>query len=385
MSGRRAVWLVARREIVERARERAFLISTAILVLLVVAVALAPALLDGAVAPARVGVVGDDAATLGRAAAERSARDGAAIDLRPFRDRTAAAAAVRAGRLDAALVPRGRLVVRSQPDPALVRLLEESERDLRLRAALGPAAASALARRELRVEALESPGASPAYALFGVLMLQGALIAYGGWVAAGVIEEKATRMVELLLATIRPSQLLAGKLVGIGLLGLAQLALLYSAGLGTALLAGGSGLPPGALAALPLVLGWFALGYALYSSAFAVAGALVSRPEQLQTTLTPITVAVVACSFVALAALEDPGAPLVRAASLFPPLAPMVMPIRTAAGSAAGWEQALAVTLMLASTAALVPLAARIYAGAVLRTGRRVRLREAWGAARVKR
>nr|MBA2581196.1 ABC transporter permease [Thermoleophilaceae bacterium] len=75
MSGRRAVWLVARREIVERARERAFLISTAILVLLVVAVALAPALLDGAVAPARVGVVGDEAATLGRAAAERSARD----------------------------------------------------------------------------------------------------------------------------------------------------------------------------------------------------------------------------------------------------------------------------------------------------------------------
>ena len=132
MSGRRAVWLVARREIVERARERAFLISTAILVLLVVAVALAPALLDGAVAPARVGVVGDDAATLGRAAAERSARDGAAIDLRPFRDRTAAAAAVRAGRLDAALVPRGRAERRAQAQIALALLEQPDERGVGL-------------------------------------------------------------------------------------------------------------------------------------------------------------------------------------------------------------------------------------------------------------
>ena len=217
MTGRRAVWLVARREIVERARERAFLVSTAILVLLVVAVALAPALLGGGPATSsRVGTVGDGAARLGRAAAERSAQDGVAIDVRAFGDRAAAVAAVRAGRLDAALVPGGRLVVRSQPDPGLVRLLEQSARDERVRAALGPAAASVLERRQLAVEALEPPGASPAYALFGVLMLQGALIAYGSWVAAGVIEEKATRMVELLLATIRPSQLLAGKLIGIG-------------------------------------------------------------------------------------------------------------------------------------------------------------------------
>ena len=291
MTWRRAVWLVARREIVERAGDRAFQLSTAFLVALVACAALAPVLL------------GAGEATGARLASEQ----------------------------------------------------------------LGPQQASA------------------AYALFGVLLLQGAMIAYGSWVAAGVIEEKATRMVELLLATIRPSQLLAGKLIGIGLLGLAQLALLYAVGLGALSAAGAGGLPPGALAALPVALGWFALGYALYSSAFAVAGALVSRSEQLQTTLTPITVAVVGAAFVSLAALADPGAPLVRAASLFPPLAPMVMPIRTAVGSAARWEQGLAVGLMLASTAALVPLAARIYAGAVLRTGRRVRLREAWRAGPLRR
>ena len=385
MSGRRAIWLVARREIVERVRERAFAVSTAVLVLLVVGAALAPALLEGAIATApRVGVVGERAAALGRAAAERSARDGAPVELRRLADRNSAAAALRNGRLDAVLLPSGSLLVRSQADPALVALLEESERDLRLRSALGPSAGAALERRRLALEALEAPGASPAYALFGVLMLQGALIAYGSWVAAGVIEEKATRMVELLLATIRPAQLLAGKVVGVGLVGLVQLTLLYGAGIGALLLSGRQGLPAGALAALPLLLGWFALGYALYSSAFAVAGALVSRPEQLQTTLTPITVAVVASSFVALGALADPGAPLVRAASLFPPLAPMVMPIRAAAGSAPAWEQLLAVALMLASTAALVPLAARIYAGALLRTGRRVRLREAWRAAALR-
>lgn len=239
-----------------------------------------------------------------------------------------------------------------------------------------------------RGEGAESPGASApaqadagaAYALFGVLLLYGALLAYGNWVAAGVIEEKASRVVEVLLAAIRPSELLAGKVIGVGVVALCQLAIVYGSGLAAALWVTPGGLPRGALSALGLLLFWFALGYALYAWVFAVAGALVARPEQLQVTLTPLSVAVVSSAFVALAALENPDAPLVRAASLFPPLAPMVMPIRAAAGSAPAWEQVLAAALMVAGTAALVPLCARVYSGAILRTGRRVSLREAWRA-----
>ena len=119
---------------------------------------------------------------------------------------------------------------------------------------------------------------------------------YGQWVVSGVVEEKNNRVVELILSTVRPRHLLAGKVIGIGLLGLAQLALV--AGLAAALLAAGVFDAPAALGgSLALVMPWFALGFALYAVAYAAAGALASRQQNADTAGQPVTYTLLAAYF----------------------------------------------------------------------------------------
>ena len=122
------------------------------------------------------------------------------------------------------------------------------------------------------------------------------LAVYGQWVVSGVVEEKNNRVVELILSTVRPRHLLAGKVIGIGLLGLGQLALV--AGLAAALLAAGVFDAPAALGgSLALVVPWFALGFALYAVAYAAAGALASRQENADTAGQPVTYTLLAAYF----------------------------------------------------------------------------------------
>ena len=114
------------------------------------------------------------------------------------------------------------------------------------------------------------------------------LAVYGQWVISGVVEEKNNRVVELLLSTVQPRHLLAGKVIGIGLLGLGQLALV--AGLAAALLAAGAFDAPKSLGGnVALVVPWFALGFALYAVAYAAAGALASRQQNADTAGQPVT------------------------------------------------------------------------------------------------
>ena len=107
--------------------------------------------------------------------------------------------------------------------------------------------------------------------------------------ARGVTEEKSSRVVELLLTTLSPRRLLAGKVLGVGLLGLAQLVVAGGAALAAGRLAGGAGLPSAAPETVALVLLWFVLGYVFYSVAFAAVGALVSRQEDLAGATTLLT------------------------------------------------------------------------------------------------
>jgi ABC-2 type transport system permease protein len=244
---------------------------------------------------------------------------------------------------------------------------------------------AALAPPPLPVQALEPVDArqreNSVVAFVGVLALYGQLFAYGYWVAAGVVEEKASRVVEVLLATIRPSQLLRGKILGIGVLGLAQLLLIAMIGLVTARAVGSLDFPSGAIATIGIVLVWFVLGFFFYAGLFAVAGSIVTRQEDLQTTMTPLTIVIVVSFFVGINATSDPGSTLAAVASLVPPSAPLVMPSRIVLGEASGWSIALSAGLSIGATAALVPLATRIYSRAVLRSGR-VRLRQVLRAER---
>ena len=340
-----------------------------------------------------MGLVGAASQPLGQALAAQAPGAGIQVRLPQPADAAAAEAAVRTGRLDVAVIDGDRLLVKSDLNDRLNVLLQAASRGLRAQqrlaqAGLDPSQARAvLAPPPLPVQALQpvdrDTTSKRSIATIAVFLLYGQLIGYGFGVASGVVEEKATRVVEVLLAAVRPVQLLAGKVAGIGLVGLLQLVVIGAVGLVVATATKAISLPAGAFATIGSVLLWFVLGYAFYASLFAVAGAIVTRQEELQNTSTPLSLLLVGSFLVALnVASGHPGSTLAVVASFLPPVAPMILPIRMAAGEAAAWQLALSFAVMLAAIVAVVLVAARLYAGAVLRTGARVKLRDAWAGAR---
>jgi ABC-2 type transport system permease protein len=216
--------------------------------------------------------------------------------------------------------------------------------------------------------------AGRALASIALLLLYGQLITYGYWVAAGVVEEKASRVVELLLAAVRPRELLAGKVIGIGMVALGQLLLVAGLALVLAVATDQLQLEDGAARALLVTLAWFLVGYAFYATAFAMAGALVPRQEEIQNVTTPLVLLLIGTFLLALPVTEDPGSTLGRVLSFLPPSAPMVMPVRIIAGGVGVLEVLLSLAACLAGIVAVMLLAARVYGRAVLRTGSRIGL-----------
>ena len=389
LSGRPAVALVARREISERVREKSFLISTGVTLAIVLIATVLPNLL-GFGGPTSFTVAVTDSASL--PVAQLAARQAAAFDtelrvreLSPQRAR----AAVAAGDVDVALSSE-RVAGREQPDDELVSILQAAQRDVARRQALQAAGLSvpeltrALDPPPLRVSSTEP--ADPerdrkgAFAFVAVLLLYAQLLTFGFLLASGVVDEKASRVVEVLLATIRPRDLLAGKVIGLGLLGFGQLLLITAVGLAMATATGALDLTGDLVVAAALALGWFVLGYAFYAGLFACDGAIVPRQEELQSSMTPLTIVILFSFFLAFAVLDDPDGTLAHVTSFLPMCAPMTMPPRIALGEASPLEIVGAFVITAASAAALIPLAGRIYSGAILRTGSSVKLRDAWRA-----
>jgi|KBSSwiS6_1023812.scaffolds.fasta_scaffold00319_15 ABC-2 type transport system permease protein len=384
MSARRLWPIVARREFVERARDRGFQVSTAITVLLLVGVIVISAVFNRPTSFDLV-VVGEGSDALGQQVRAAADALGIEVSVHELADEAEARQAVDAGDADAAVVEAGRIVVRAEPPDQLVGLIQAvSVRERSRQALIGAGLSSeqvdaALAQSPLPVDALEPVNAesreTATVAFVGVLLLYGQLFAYGYWVAAGVVEEKSSRVVEVLLATLRPSHLLRGKILGIGLLGLAQLLLLALVGLFASSAVGTLEFPSGAIATVGLVLVWFVLGFFFYATMFAVAGSIVTRQEDLQTTMTPLTILIVGSFFIGLSATSNPDSTLAVVASLLPFSSPLVMPTRIALGDAATWEVVASIAISVAATAALIPLATKIYSRALLRPGR-VRIRQ---------
>jgi ABC-2 type transport system permease protein len=385
------VWaIVARREFVERGRDRGFVISTAITLIVLVGVIVAASLLGGETRY-QLGAV-REARQIGELSVQAAHLLGVDVDLVRLSDDAAALAAVRDGRLDAAVIGKGaEIVVRSEPPAELVGIVQAVSQRMRTENALRGTGLNddqiraALDQTPLEIRALEPiddrSRENSAVAFVGVLALYGQLFAYGYWVAAGVVEEKSSRVVEVLLATVRPSQLLRGKILGIGVLGLLQLLLIGVVGLIAAQVVGSLDFPSGAIATIGVVLVWFVFGFFFYASLFAVAGSIVPRQEDLQSTMTPLTLLIVGSFLVGLNAISDPSSTLATVASLLPPSAPLVMPSRIVLGETGPLGALASVTITVAATVALIPLATRIYSAAVLRPGR-VRIRQALRASR---
>jgi ABC-2 type transport system permease protein len=136
------------------------------------------------------------------------------------------------------------------------------------------------------------------------------------------------------------------------------------------------------LGAAVLALAWFVVGYAFYACTFACAGALVSRQEDLQSTMTPLTLMILVGFFLAFAVRESPDGTLAHITAFIPSVAPMTVPPRIVTGDVPAWEVVASLAVTLGSAIALIPLAARIYSGGILRTGSALKVREAWRAAR---
>jgi ABC-2 type transport system permease protein len=338
----------------------------------------------------RVATVDARSAAVAKAAERGAEAFDANIEVRAMSP-AAAANALDGGDVDAVLSANGLRSV-EKPDDELVNALQVANAEFTTAGALrdagvsGPELRRALSPPPLAVTTVEAVDEQSdrlqGVAFVAILLLYGQLLTYGYWVASGIVEEKASRVVEVLLATIRPRELLAGKVIGLGLLGFAQLLVIAALGLAIAAAAGSLEVDGDVLAAAGLSLLWFVLGFAFYACAFACAGALVPRVEELQSTITPLSITILVSLFVAFAVNSDPSGTLATVSSFLPFTAPMTLPPRILVGEASVLEIAGGALVTIAAAAALIPLAARVYEGAVMRTGSAVKLRDAWRAAR---
>jgi ABC-2 type transport system permease protein len=367
VSSREAITLVARRELRERSRERSFLISAGVNIAIIVGVIVLASIIGGGSTTYKVA---GDAAVVDAAA---RAAHGSDVHVDHVAVTTDVRAALKDGTIDAA-VQDGRIVSKDKPPDELVALLQAGN------------AARANAPAALAVSTIEpvdeNADAKSGYTFFIVLVLYGQLLTYGYWVAAGVVEEKASRVVEIVLSTIRPANLLAGKVIGLGLLGLGNLLVIAAIGLGTAGATGALPINGTILGAAALALAWFIVGYAFFACAFACAGSLVSRQEDLQSTMTPLTLLILVGFFLAFAVRDNPDGTIAHITAFLPNAAPMTVPPRIVTGDISVVETVASLAVTLGAAALLIPLAGRIYAGGVLRTGSALKLRDAWRAAR---
>jgi ABC-2 type transport system permease protein len=379
------VWEVARRELVERSRSRVLRVSVVLLLILSVGGAVAAARLSGRIPTDRIGLVGARSVALEPAIRVQARAAGRGVRLRRLADATAAAHAVRDGSVAVALLDGSRLLVKSsRTGPAIGVVLDAvaAQRVLdRLRdAGLTQAQAlSALRPATLPVDVLaprpRTYDRNRVLVAAGLLALFMGLVFFGQAVAQGVTEEKSSRVVELLLTTLSPRRLLAGKILGVGVLGLGLLLIPGAAALAAGQLAGGAGLPSAAPATIALIGLWFVLGFTFYSVAFAAVGALVSRQEDLNTAMLPVNAILIAAFYLAIVVVNtNPNGTLGRVAAFLAPFSPMVVPARMVLGDMNAFELAITVLLEILATAGLILLAARIYERAILRIGAPVKL-----------
>jgi len=382
--------LVAGREIRSRTASRSFLIGTVLSLVIVAALVVVPALRSHHAGTYHVGVVGSVSPSLERAVEATGSGLGATVEVRPVGSLAEARQQLSSGQLDVVLLGTHGLLVHQALDAdtssSFSAFIADVGKAVALQAGLeqaglSPEHAYALAHpKALPVAALVRARRHTVplgTALIVTVLLFALLQQYGAWVLVGVVEEKATRVVEVLLATVRPTSLLVGKVVGIGVVALVQAGL--TVGVAMALSAAvGSSLLRGSAPAFVLVSAvWFLLGYAFYCWLFAAAGSLVSRQEDAQNVAFPLMLPLIIGYFVAFSTfVAGHATPLAEVLAYIPFTAPLEMPTLMALGAVSWWQVVVSMLITAGCTVLMARLAAGIYGRAVLHTGRQLRWRE---------
>ena len=384
------VGLVAVREMRERFRGRVFRVGTVFVLVVVAAAIIIPVLHNNSKQPPqKVGVVGAFPASR-RATIESSAKvvsDALRFVAEPNAQH--ARADLRSGRIDLAIVNGSQLVVdrplnsnNSSVDSQLVLTVAKNvgfTEAVQVAHLSRTQSETLAAAKALPVTSIQ-PGKRSSFngtSLIGVILIFIMLSQYNTWILIGVMEEKSSRVIEVLLSTVRPIQLLAGKVLGIGLVALAQASLIVAFALALSK-AVGSNLTHGT-APLVLVstLVWLVLGFAFYSWVYAAAGSMAERQDQVQSLALPLSLPMIFGYVMALTQVSS-GSPsaLLKVLAYLPPTAPFAMPVLVGFGAVTWWQFLSSVLISAVCTVGIARAAAAIYRRSILRTGGRVRVRE---------
>ncbi|HEY6745802.1 MAG TPA: ABC transporter permease [Mycobacteriales bacterium] len=387
LDGWRRIWIVALREIRERGGSRSYRISTVASVLLIIAVIVLPSF-AGQTKTHHVGLAG--AVPLGTATALTAQANAAdqEIDTRRYRTVAEGEHAVRDREVDVLLIDGNRLEWRGTPDSTLTAAIANAVQAVHIREQadrLGISAeevARLLVPVTLTSRSIGTAGNADEDANTVGFIAVGALFMmisfYAGFVLTGVVQEKSNRVAEVLLARMPARQVLAGKVLGIGAVGLTQFALIaVTAGI-TVQVTNQADAPNISGDVLAWTVVWFVLGYLLYSVVYAALGATTSRIEDAQSAIAPVTGLLILSYLAVLYTQDNPDAPATVVLSYFPATAPMVMTYRLALGAVPTWQVISSALLMAVVIWALVRIAGRVYSGALLRLGGRIPLRDVW-------
>ncbi len=409
----RKILAVIRREFVERVRQKWFWAMVVLGPLFFGAVFVLPTLLTGKGGVKHIAVVDGTTTTFGAQLTERLDRESLFIAVRvPFGPRTidSLMAAVDTKEIDGflilsdAAVDSGTVMYRASNVSSFVtigtleRVIGEMVNATRLeREGVNP---SLVAKARIRVDldskkisggkaTGESAAQSFSLAYFMGIILYMAILIYGINVMSSVLEEKTTKIVEVLVSSLRPFQLLLGKVIGVGAVSIFQFLiwgvstrllisqrrhLLGERGLGEASQV--FQLPHVTAGTAAVFIAYFLGGFLLYSSMFAAVGAMSSNEQEARQAQQPVTMLLVASFISMFAMLNDPGSALSVTLSMIPFSAPIAMPVRWAAGNLPLHEVALSLGILFVSIIGVTWVAARIYRVGILMTGKRPNLKE---------
>ncbi len=384
-----SVRMVAWREIRERLRGRIFRVGTIVILLVVAAAIIIPSLHKGSgPTPQAVGVVGHLAPETAAIVKAYAASNQDTVTFVAEASAAAATTDLRSGKIDFAIVHSSEIVLNepatsssSPADPTLVNEVAEYLGVLQAYEAAGltPTQATLVDNsKPVPVRALRSSSKSPAKAgsVIGIVLLFLMLTQYDTWILIGVMQEKSSRVVEVLLSTLRPLQLLGGKVLGIGLVALGQAALIVGFAIAVGAAVGSDFLHGTGTLTLLSELLWLVLGYSFYCWVYAAAGSMAERQDQVQTLALPLSIPILV-GYVFSITVASSGNPdlFFKILAYLPPTAPFCMSVLVGLGQVTWWQFLTAAVISLVGTAGMALVAARIYRRAVLQTGGRVRLR----------
>jgi ABC-2 type transport system permease protein len=349
-----ATWLVAEREITMRLRSKAFLISTGILLLLVLASIVIGGFSAQNVSDTKVAVVGT---------ASQAVSGASGLDITDASSVDEAEALVKDGTVEAAIVP-------DSTTPLGIAVIGNTEVPSGL---LGQLSMSP------PVHLLDDSATNPLIVYFvalgfGLVFFMSAMT-FGSTIAQNVVEEKQTRVVEILMSAIPVKALMAGKVLGNSILAFGQIAVIAALSIIGLTITGQTELLTGLGAPIVWFVVFFAIGFVLLASLFAATASMVSRQEDIGATTTPVTMLVMIPYFLVIFFNDNPT--VLAIMSYVPFSAPVGMPVRLFLGTAEWWEPLLSLAILIASTFAVIWIGSRIYQNSLLKMGARVK----WGEA----